>query len=376
MKYDVVIIGSGLGGLACGRILSEAGERVLVLESGTQAGGCLQSYKRKGFAFDTGFHYVGGLDEGQSLYAAFRLLGLLSLPWKRLDTEFDRVTIGERTFAFAQGFDAFTRRLTEDFPEESDALRRYARLLQQMSVQQWDALNPHNNEPFASSPLFDQNAYQYLTETFRNPLLIQVLSGTSLKTELRRESLPLFSFLHGNSSFVESSWRLAGDSSLLVQALVDGIRVNGGEVVCRARVTELVERGGKLAYAVCSNGERYEADLFISDIHPAQTCDLLKDELLLKKSYRNRMHRLANTFGMFTVSLLLKPGSVEYFNWNHYVYPKHADVFSTGIIIYIPNRQMFGRFLPKKERWTDCWSAVGFPKRGNVTPGRSICSRP
>ena len=328
MKYDVVIIGSGLGGLACGRILSEAGERVLVLESGTQAGGCLQSYKRKGFAFDTGFHYVGGLDEGQSLHAAFRLFGLLSLPWKRLDAEFDRVTIDGRTFAFAQGFDAFTRRLTEDFPEESDALRRYARLLQQMSVQQWDALNPHNNEPFASSPLFDQNAYQYLTETFRNPLLVQVLSGTSLKTELRRESLPLFSFLHGNSSFVESSWRLAGDSSLLVQALTDGIRANGGEVVCRARVTELVDRGGKLAYAVCSNGERYEADLFISDIHPAQTCDLLKDELLLKKSYRNRMHRLANTFGMFTVSLLLKPGSVEYFNWNHYVYPKHADVWA------------------------------------------------
>ena len=38
MKYDVVIIGSGLGGLACGRILSEVGERVLVLESDTQAG--------------------------------------------------------------------------------------------------------------------------------------------------------------------------------------------------------------------------------------------------------------------------------------------------------------------------------------------------
>ena len=381
MKYDVVIIGSGLGGLACGRILSEAGERVLVLESGTQAGGCLQSYKRKGFAFDTGFHYVGGLDEGQSLHAAFRLFGLLSLPWKRLDAEFDRVTIDGRTFAFAQGFDAFTRRLTEDFPEESDALRRYARLLQQMSVQQWDALNPHNNEPFASSPLFDQNAYHYLTETFRNPLLIQVLSGTSLKTELRRESLPLFSFLHGNSSFVESSWRLAGDSSLLVQALVDGIRANGGEVVCRARVTELVERGGKLAYAVCSNGERYEADLFISDIHPAQTCDLLKDELLLKKSYRNRMHRLANTFGMFTVSLLLKPGTVEYFNWNHYVYPKHADVWALpseegtvgGLLVSCRVPETGGRYARQIDlltpmSWEQCerWIHTQVGKRGRI----------
>lgn len=68
MKYDAVIIGSGLGGLECAHILSKAGMSVLLLERGTQAGGCLQSYRRLGLAFDTGFHYVGGLDEGQSLH--------------------------------------------------------------------------------------------------------------------------------------------------------------------------------------------------------------------------------------------------------------------------------------------------------------------
>ena len=56
MRYDVIIIGSGLGGLECGYILSRAGKRVLVLEKGTQPGGCLQSYRRHGLAFDTGFH--------------------------------------------------------------------------------------------------------------------------------------------------------------------------------------------------------------------------------------------------------------------------------------------------------------------------------
>ena len=63
MKYDAVIIGSGLGGLECAHILSKAGMSVLLLERGAQAGGCLQSYRRHGLAFDTGFHYVGGLDE-------------------------------------------------------------------------------------------------------------------------------------------------------------------------------------------------------------------------------------------------------------------------------------------------------------------------
>ena len=61
MKYDVIIIGSGLGGLECGYILARQGKRVLILEQGNQPGGCLQSYKRKGMSFDTGFHYVGGL---------------------------------------------------------------------------------------------------------------------------------------------------------------------------------------------------------------------------------------------------------------------------------------------------------------------------
>lgn len=378
MKYDVIIIGSGLGGLACGRILSEAGKRVLILERGTQAGGCLQSYKRKGFAFDTGFHYVGGLDEGQSLHAAFRLLGLLSLPWKRLDTEFDRITVGGQTFAFAQGFDAFTERLADDFPTERKALREYAELLQQVGTQQLNALNPQATDTFSPTQLLDLNAYQYLKETFRNPLLVQVLSGTSLKTELRRESLPLFSFLHGNSSYVESSWRLEGDSSLIVHTLVDAIRTEGGEVVCQAQVTELVERDGKLAYAVCDNGERYEADTFISNIHPAQTCELLKSNSSLKKSYRNRLNRLPNTFGMFTVSLLLKPQSVEYFNWNHYIYPKHTDVwalpptddFVGGLLICCRAGERYTRQIDllTPMNWTQCehWSDTHIGKRGNA----------
>ena len=54
MKYDVIIIGSGLGGLECGYILARHGRRVLLLEQGAQPGGCLQSYRRREQAFDTG----------------------------------------------------------------------------------------------------------------------------------------------------------------------------------------------------------------------------------------------------------------------------------------------------------------------------------
>lgn len=325
MKYDVIIIGSGLGGLECAHILSKAGKRVLVLEKEAQPGGCVQSYRRNGLTFDTGFHYVGGLEEGQSLHAAFNMLGLMALPWKKLDDAFDRILIGEEEFSFMQGYESFRENLQLYFPHEREALQQYVQLLKQTEQTQLELLNPES----ASAPLalFETGAWQYLTQTFHNSMLVNVLSATSLKMELRKETLPLFTFLHGNASFIESSWRLKGPGSLIAGSLIQDIREQGGEIICRAKVEELIEKNGELTCARCSNGQVYEGKCFISDVHPAVTCSWIKPAESLRSIYRRRIGALENTFGMLTVSLVIKPHVMKYFNWNQYVY-RRADVWT------------------------------------------------
>ena len=303
--HDVLIIGSGLGGLECGALLAKRGFKVLVLEGSNQPGGCMQSFRRGGLHYDTGLHYVGGLAQGGAMHEAFAELGLLDLPWQRMDEDFDHVIIGGRHFAFHQGYEAFVEGLAKDFPHQREALQSYVQRLQNITAEDMDVC-----------------AYDYLQETFSDELLLNVVSAAAMKTELRKESLPLFNFAHTCSSFIESSWRLKGDGNLLVRKLIGTIEEVGGEVRTNSKVVRLTETDGRISSAVCADGQTYEAEYFISDILPAVLCDLLEGCPSVRKAFRRRMTFGENTCGMFTAQLSIKPESLRYFAHNVFVYDK------------------------------------------------------
>ena len=100
-----VIIGSGLGGLSCACILAKNGYEVTVLEQGEKIGGCLQCFKRGDALFDTGMHYIGSAESGQTLHTMLRYLGLDSKNLlSRLDPKgYDIVSINGEQYPLANG---------------------------------------------------------------------------------------------------------------------------------------------------------------------------------------------------------------------------------------------------------------------------------
>ena len=335
MKYDVVIVGSGLGGLQCAYILSKRGMKVCVLEKNAHPGGCLQSFRRGTHTFDTGFHYVGGLDAGQPLHRLFDYFGLMDLPWHRLDENgFDEVIFKEKSYLFANGYECFADTLVKHFPRQRENLKRYVNFLQQVSDSLFRAFTRQSEEDLFGTSLLTQSAYDYVVATIDDPLLRQVLSGTSLKMELNPQTLPLYTFAQINSSFIQSAWRLKGGGFQIADVLIKRIEANGGTVRMNAEVTRLNEYNGKIVTAEINGdtdvADRIEANCYIVDTHPAVALALIPESKLVRKIYRKRMNELENTFGMFTVNIALKENAIPYQNRNIYVY-ETDDVWQYAI---------------------------------------------
>lgn len=356
-SYDAIIIGSGLGGLACGYILAKNGMKVCVLERNAQEGGCLQSFRRNGVVFDTGFHYVGGLDEGQPLYRLFRYFGLLDLPWQRMDeAAFDEVVIDEKTYAFANGYERFVDTLAQEFPHQRRQLSAYAAFLEEVGNHLFDALKPEGADDLFTTSLFTRSAWAFLNETIDDPLLRRVLSGTSLKMELHADTLPLYVFAQINSSFIRSAWRLKGGGSRIAGRMAQQIRSMGGEVRTRSEVTRLTESGGRLSTVEVNGEERLTAAWIISDLHPACTLQLLDETKYVRRIYRNRIASLENTFGMFTASLRLKPDCLSYRNRNLYLHDHQSDLWHYTPGEACPKVVLVSQYVPEDGK--NCTPAI------------------
>ena len=274
--YDVLVVGSGIGGLTCASLLAEAGRKVAVLEQHYTAGGYTHSYSRKGYEWDVGVHYLGDMGRPTSARRLFDFLTQGAVDWAPMDSHYDRFYLGGRRFDAVAGRQAFRDNLVASFPAEQDAIDRYLAMLSEVGramgplslarvLPPWLAglLSPWLRSRLP--PYLFRTTREVLGELTRDPDLIAVLTGQwgdyglpPGRSAFLMQALVARHYLHGGYYPVGGSWRIA-------ESMIPRIQRAGGEVFTYARVSRILVEDRRVAGVMMEDGTRIDATQVVSD---------------------------------------------------------------------------------------------------------------
>lgn len=102
--------------------------------------------------------------------------------------------------------------------------------------------------------------------------------------------------------------------------LINVIRANGGTVLNNSEATRIIVENEKVQGVIINGEERLESDFVISNMHPQRTLEILDKNRSIKNAYISRIRSLENTYGIFTLYLVMKKKSTPYQNRNLYLH--------------------------------------------------------
>ncbi len=329
-RYDHVVIGSGMGGLATAITLAKEGHSVCVLEKNNQFGGNLQTFVRDRTIFDTGVHYLGGLAPGHNLYQYFKYLGIMDeLEVRQLAMDgFDVFSFDndDRRYRHAQGLERFAEVLKEQFPEEGKVIDTYCAKLKEYCAKfpmyELKPGAPHADEP----GLLTLGAREYIDSLTEDKVLRAVLGGSNLLYAGDHDRSPFYVHALSVYSYIQSAYRVVRGGSQITKLLVRELRKHGGEIFKHHEVERFEFEGDRIMGVRCRNGVLVEGNNFISNLDPKRTIAMAGPEHF-RKSYVKRVNSIEPTIGAFCLYIVLKPGSFPYMDHNIYHFSTLEDVW-------------------------------------------------
>lgn len=329
-EFDILVIGSGLGGLVSALVLAKEGLKVCILEKNNQFGGNLQTFSRDKLIFDTGVHYLGGLSEGQNLHQYFSYLGIMDeLQIHKMDEDsYDKITFGEdkTEYPYAQGYENFVGQLSKYFPEEKENLENYCEELRRVCGQ-FPRYNLVGKEQY-NEEVLHLNTRRFIESITQNKKLQSVLLGSNFLYAGDSENVPFYVHALTVNSYIQSAYKCVKGGSQISKLLIRKLREYGAEVHKHSEVSEFIfNENNSLTGVKTKTGKEYSAKQFISNIEIRSTIQLI-GEKRLKKSFLNRIMSWEPVSSCFSVYIVLKPHAIPNFNYNIYHYSNEEMVWN------------------------------------------------
>lgn len=305
--YDVIVIGSGIGGLCSAALLSQMGKKVLVLEQHYTAGGFTHAYEREGYEWDVGVHYIGDMGRQSQGRGLFDYISGGQLKWAEMDPVYDRIILGDEHFDFVAGKENFKDSLKLQFPDDTVAIDQYVDLVtattKYMAVVSQTKAMPRplaklmsltSKNKFPDYAL--DSSYNVLKGLTDNEKLIAVLCGQWGDHGCPpKESVFLMHALIAGHYF-NGGFYPVGGASRIAETIIPQIQVSGGDVLTYADVEEILVVNNRAIGVKMVDGHCLYADSVISNAGVVNTFTKLLPEAISNKfGYRDRVQSLATS---------------------------------------------------------------------------------
>lgn len=339
-NYDSIIIGSGMGSLTTAAILSKQGQKVLVLERHYTAGGFTHVFKRKGYEWDVGIHYIGDINRPNSVVKKlFDYISDKKIKWADMGPIYDKIIIGNKSYDFPKGKENFKQQLIRYFPEEQNTIESYMKLVfSAVKTNQkffMDKALPPIISKFIGARLrkpfyefSDKTTYEVLRSLTSNETLIKVLTGQYGDYGLPpKESSFIMHATVVRHYFEGGSFPIGGSSEIATQ--VDKvIEKAGGTILISAEVSEIKMNKNKAIGVIMKDGTEFHAKHIISGAGVMTTFQkLIPNSLTLKQKLISKLQGVKRSVShaCLYIGLNGSPEELKLPKTNYWIYPEHKS---------------------------------------------------
>ena len=343
MRYDTVIIGSGLSGLTCALLLARTGRRVLVLEQHRRPAPVVNGFRRDGLYFDSGFHYAGGLGPGGPLELFFRHLGLLDrlqlFPYDPQGFDQLRFAGSGETILLPVGFAAIRASLSERFPAAAGAIAAYLGEIER-SWRNFPYLDLDADlADFGLEVVHGTSLGERLAAFSAWPQLQSLFSMHSLLYGLPPDETPQIYNAQIAGSYYHSVHGIVGGGERLIEAVLPLLQEAGGEIRCAAQVSGILTGTDAVRGVRLTDGEELAAAEVIVTLNPALLPGLLPPGVL-RPAYLKRLNNLRQTCSAYIVSAR-SAGSLEFLRGRNLFFQPQPGLFPTCADLPLEQRAFY-----------------------------------